>query len=148
MKTEGTIGKRGLKRFYVDTSAYLTVLTGQEGHQTLIRELAGAEVLSSSLLVLEVHRNLIWMSRSGRISPLALQVAIDRFENDLPQFTLRDLTIDLCQNRLMPVVSTPRSLDLAHLRTAMWFHAQEPLTRFVSLDDAQNLAARELGLPV
>ena len=45
-------------------------------------------------------------------------------------------------------VSTPRSLDLAHLRTAMWFHAREPLRRFVTLDEAQADAARELGLPV
>jgi hypothetical protein len=47
----------------------------------------------------------------------------------------------------MRPVSTPRTLDLAHLRTALWFHAQEPLTRFVSLDAAQREAAKELGLP-
>ena len=45
----------------------------------------------------------------------------------------------------MPIVSTPRSLDLAHLRTALWFHEREPLSRFVSLDTAQTQAARELG---
>jgi hypothetical protein len=48
----------------------------------------------------------------------------------------------------MPLVSTPRSLDLVHLRTALWFHRERPLSRFVSLDTAQNQAARELGLPV
>jgi hypothetical protein len=48
----------------------------------------------------------------------------------------------------MPAVSTPRSLDLAHLRTALWFHQQERLMRFVSLDEWQTIAARELGLPV
>jgi hypothetical protein len=48
----------------------------------------------------------------------------------------------------MPVVSTPRSLDLAHLRTALWFHQKEKLTRFVTLDESQGMAARELGLPV
>jgi hypothetical protein len=47
----------------------------------------------------------------------------------------------------MPVVTTPRSLDLAHLRTALWFHRREPLTRFVTLDETQADAARELGLP-
>jgi hypothetical protein len=48
----------------------------------------------------------------------------------------------------MPVITTPRSLDLAHLRTAVWFHEQDPLIRFVSLDGDQTMAARELGLPV
>jgi len=37
---------------------------------------------------------------------------------------------------------------LAHLRTALWFHQREPITRFVSRDTAQTQAARELGLPL
>jgi hypothetical protein len=69
-------------------------------------------------------------------------------EQDIQQFLLRDLTLDLCDSRTLPVVSTPRSLELAHLRTALWFHDQERLIRFVSLDDEQMRCARELGLPV
>jgi hypothetical protein len=61
---------------------------------------------------------------------------------------LRDLTLDLCTSTLLPAVATPRTLDLAHLRTALWFHAAEPIGRFVTLDGAQAEAARELGLPV
>jgi len=30
---------------------------------------------------------------------------------------------------------------------ALWYHAESPLTRFVTLDHAQAQAARELGLP-
>lgn len=40
------------------------------------------------------------------------------------------------------------SLDLAHLRTALWFHAEGAIDRFVTLDESQAGAARELGLPV
>jgi hypothetical protein len=47
----------------------------------------------------------------------------------------------------VPAVATPRSLDLAHLRTALWFHATEPIDRFVTMDASQAEAARELGLP-
>ena len=36
----------------------------------------------------------------------------------------------------------------AHLRTALWFQADERLTRFVTMDTGQEPAARELGLPV
>ena len=48
----------------------------------------------------------------------------------------------------MLTVSTPRSLDLGHLRTARWFHRQSPLPLFVSLDASQNQVAQELELPV
>jgi hypothetical protein len=100
------------------------------------------------LLALEAERTLVQLSRGGRLSPQDLQAALDRLSVDLGQFVLRDLTLDLCRSRVMPIVSTPRSLDLAHLRTALWFHQQEVLTRFVSLDTGQVQGARELGLPV
>jgi hypothetical protein len=66
----------------------------------------------------------------------------------MQQFLLRDLTLDLCGSMMMPVVSTPRSFDLAHLRTALWFHQRKKLHRFVTLDQSQEMSARELGLPV
>jgi hypothetical protein len=47
----------------------------------------------------------------------------------------------------MPVVSTPRSLDLVHLKTALWFHREGPLDRFLTQDQTQAAAAREMGLP-
>lgn len=136
------------KRFYVDTSAYLCALLGEKGSEALRRELAGGELVSSVLLVLETSRNLVRLSREGLLTPLQFQECTAALEHDVEQFLLRDLTLDLCARRAMPAVSVPRSLDLVHLRTALWFHEREPLTRFISLDDAQNLAARELGLPV
>lgn len=48
----------------------------------------------------------------------------------------------------VPALTTPRSLDLAHLRSALWFHADARIDRFVTLDGSQEQAARELGLPV
>jgi hypothetical protein len=52
---------------------------------------------------------------------------------------LRDLTLDLCDSNLLPAITTPPSLDLAHLRTALWFDADARIARFVT---------KELGLPV
>lgn len=57
-------------------------------------------------------------------------------------------TLDLCQSNLLPAVTTPRSLDLAHLRSALWFHAGEGIDRFVTMDSSQEQAAKEFGLPV
>lgn len=134
-------------RYYVDSSAYLCILLREDHAESLERELSGGLCLSSVLLALEAHRTLVRVSREGVLSPRELQDALERLESDLDRFVLRDLTLDLCRQRTMPVVSTPRSLDLAHLRTAGWFHDIEPLTRFVSLDQSQNVAAREMSLP-
>ena len=138
----------GTGRFYVDTSAYLCLLLGEAGWERLAATLDGAQLLSSALLVLESERTLVYLSRMGRLNPDDLQNALDRLGRDLAHFAVRDLTLDLCSSRVLPIVSTPRSLDLAHLRTALWFHQREALTRFVSLDATQNQGARELGLPV
>jgi hypothetical protein len=135
-------------RYYIDTSAYLAILLGEASSPALVRELSHGRLLSSSVLALEAHRNLVRLSRDTILSPADLQSALTRLDADLALFAIRDLTLDLCRMRLMPVVSTPRTLDLAHLATATWFHQREPLTRFVSLDARQNQAARELGLPV
>ena len=118
-------------RYYVDTSAYLCVLLGETGGERIARELHGGHLLSSTLLALEAERTLVQLSRAGRLSPEDVQTAVEQLGRDLSQFVLRDLT-----------------LDLAHLRTALWFHEREPLKRFVSLDAAQTQAARELGLPL
>lgn len=134
-------------RFYLDTSAYLCVLLGEEGHEAMIKSVSRAEVLSSVLLVLETTRTLIRLSRQGSLSPSDLQLCLDRLDEDVGQFTLRDLTLDLSAGRSFPVVTTPRSQDLVHLRTALWFHSEEPIRRFLTLDRAQEQAARELGLP-
>lgn len=136
------------QRLYIDTSAYLCILLGESGSERLSRETATADLLSSVLLVLEAKRSLVRLTREGALSAAQYKTALDRLEQDTSLFILRDLTLDLCQSTILPAVVTPRSLDLAHLRTALWFHAVERLDRFVTMDGAQQEAARELGLPV
>ena len=140
--------KRQPGRLYLDTSAYLCLLLAQEGWQHLARETAGAHLLSSVLLVMETRRNLVRLVREGQLNAEQYDAAIGRLDQDMSLFLLRDLTLDLCQSNPMPVVATPRTLDLAHLRTALWFHAASPIDRFVTMDTAQQQAAKELGLPI
>lgn len=135
-------------RLYFDTSAYLCVLLAEEGSESLSKETETAELLSSVLLILEARRNLIRLARQGVLSAEQYQASLDRLERDTELFVLRDLTLDLCQSGALPAVVTPRSLDLAHLRTALWFHTAERIDRFVTLDSSQQHAAKELGLPV
>lgn len=135
------------KRCYVDTSAYLCILLAEEGWQQVSDELAGSELLSSVLLVLETNRNLIRLAREGTLSADQYAACVERVRQDQALFTLRDLTLNLCESSPVPPVTTPRSLDLAHLRTALWFHEELPLTRFVTMDDGLRRSARDLGLP-
>lgn len=136
------------RRLYIDTSAYLCVLLGQEGSERLSKETVGAQLLSSALLVLEAKRNLVRLARDGHLEAEQYESSIERMQQDMTLFLLRDLTLDLCQSIVLPAVATPRSLDLAHLRTAQWFHASEKIDRFVTMDVSQEQAAKELGLPV
>jgi predicted nucleic acid-binding protein len=136
------------RRVYLDTSAYLCVLLGQDGWEKVHAELERSEVISSVLLVLETRRNLARLARDGSLTQDAYQACLDRLSRDIERLELCDVTLDLCDSTVMPAVATPRSLDLAHLRTALRFHNEEPLARFVTADIAQARAARELGLPV
>jgi hypothetical protein len=124
------------------------MLLAEEGSDRLSEESAGADLLSSVLLVLETKRTLVRLTREGTLTPEQYKACLDRLAEDVALFALRDLTLDLCESNLLPAIATPRSLDLAHLRTAIWFHAEEPITRFVTVDAAQAQAAREIGLPV
>jgi hypothetical protein len=136
------------RRLYLDTSAYLCMLLAEDGAERLSTETAGAELLSSVLLVLEARRNLVRLTRDGVLTAAQYKACLDRVEEDQQLFVLRDLTLDFCESNLLPPIATPRSLDLAHLRTALWFHAEGRITRFVTMDGSQEQAAKELGLPV
>jgi predicted nucleic acid-binding protein len=138
----------GRRRLYVDTSAYLCMLLAEDGSGRLAEETAGAELVSSVLLVLEARRNLVRLTREGILTADQFKACLDRVEMDRAVFVLRDLTLDLCESNVLPPVATPRSLDLAHLRTALWFHSADRLARFLTTDAAQQQAAKELGLPV
>lgn len=136
------------RRIYIDTSSYLSLLIDEESEVDLRAELAGADVLSSVLLLIETRRNLVRLARERAINAEHYQAATERVSADCAGFVLRDVTPDLCDAHPLPAVATPRSADLVHLRTALWFHREEPLRRFLTLDAAQRDAARELGLPV
>ena len=135
------------RRLYVDTSAYLCILLGESGAAALSEETADAHLLSSVLLVLETRRNLVRLAREGTLTADQYKTCADQLDADIELFALRDVTLDLCRSSGMPAIATPRSLDLVHLRTALWFHAEHPIDRFVTMDDAQKESARELGLP-
>lgn len=135
------------RRVYLDTSAYLALLLDEPGAAAIAARTDGAVCLSSVLLLLEARRNLVRFARQGALDVGQYEACVARLASDAELFELRDLTIDLCSSLALPAVATPRSLDLAHLQTALWFHTEAPLDAFVTLDSALAQAAREFGLP-
>ncbi|MBI4366961.1 MAG: PIN domain-containing protein [Deltaproteobacteria bacterium] len=136
------------QRFYLDTSVYLCVLLGEAPAAKVIRMIRQALLCSSVLLVIEAERNLVRLSRAGDLSPADYEIAIQRLRTDHTHFLLKEVTMELCLTGIFPPVSTPRSNDLLHLRTARWFQEHGGLTGFLTLDRHQRRAAEDFGLPV
>jgi hypothetical protein len=135
-------------RYYLDTSAYLAALLGEEGSEPLAATIVGSSMCSSVLLLVEANRNVVRLARTGQLTPARSAEALAVIREDASRFVLRDVTLDLCLEPAMPALRTPKSLDLVHLRTALWFHRREPLHGYLTNDSSQRDAARELGLPV
>ena len=133
---------------YVDTSAYLAMLLeGKRGEPTR-QFMEGKSACSSILLVLEAERNIVRLSREKKIDADLYEKSLMQLKADRELFYLREFTSDLCLNNSFPPVHTPRSMDLAHLRTALWFQNHRGLHSFVTLDEAQKKAAFDFGLPI
>lgn len=137
-----------LPLIYLDSSAYLCLLLGEKMSVQIEKAIHNRALCSSSFFALEVDRNLVRLSRERVISQKEFSKLHIQFKIDIEAFILKDLNLDLCLTGTFPAVKTPRSSDLAHLRTALWFMNQERLDGFLTLDAHQREAARELKLPV
>ena len=136
------------RRIYLDTSAYVAALVNDDRAAAIRASVEQAEVMSSVLLLAETQRTLVRLTREGHLLPEHYALLSRQLEIDTETFALCAVTFELCAATAMPIVTTPRTLDLLHLRTALWFHRRAPLDGFLSLDAQQNHAANELGLPL
>lgn len=135
-------------RVYLDTSAYLAILLGERGSQAALRAIARKIPCSSTLMMIESERNLVRMSREKILSSGDYQRSMDQLREDREKFLFRDFTTDLCLTGIYPPVRIPRSSDLAHLRTALWFLQNGGIGFFMTFDEAQRDAAADMGLPL
>ncbi len=136
------------RRVYVDTSCYLSVLLGESQSKNILTHLQGNVLCSSVMLLIEAERNLVRLTRENILQHDDFETALAQLKKDRELFILRDVTPDICLSGTFPAVKTPRSIDLIHLRTAVWFFQNGGLLSFVSLDQHQLEAASELGLPL
>ncbi|MBI4212239.1 MAG: type II toxin-antitoxin system VapC family toxin [Deltaproteobacteria bacterium] len=135
-------------RIYLDTSAYLSLLFHEASSTKIMNVLRSKVICSSVLLFVEAERNIIRVSREKAISETAYEKLMVRLHEDAAYFLLKDVTLDLCLLGNYPPLRTPRSNDLIHLRTALWFRTNGGLQSFVTCDAAQQRAAIDFGLSV
>ncbi len=136
-----------MKRVYLDTSAYLSVLLGAKDSTQILSKTKGKILCSSTFLLLESERNLVNQHREKMITAKQYDLCMAQLKEDSKVFIFKDLTPDLCLSQKYPISRTPRSADLVHIRTAEWFIENGGIYNFISLDKAQLLAARDLGIP-
>ncbi len=136
------------ERVYLDTSAYLAVLLGEQGSQAVVRALSKRVPCSSAFLLIETERNLVRLSREKFLPATNYRRAMDQVREDREKFLFKNLSVDLCLTGSFPAVRIPRSSDLVHLRTALWFQQHGGLQFVMTFDEAQRDAAVDLGLPI
>ena len=133
---------------FLDTSAYLAVLLGRKESKNLLKILPKKKLYASTLLLIEAERNLIRLTREKDLTQTEFSLARERLQQDKESFILKDVAPDLALNGDFPAIRLPRSSDLVHLRTALWFSRREKIDFFCTFDKAQAAAAEEMGLPV
>ncbi|MBI2336934.1 MAG: PIN domain-containing protein [Deltaproteobacteria bacterium] len=135
-------------RVYIDTSAYFAMLVGERRGVEIKSFLIGKVVCSSILLLLEAERNLVRLSREKKLRPDEYANSMVQLKEDRELFLLKDVSVELCLTNLFPPVQIPKTNDLIHLRTALWFRNNGGLDIFVTLDENQKRAAIDFGLQV
>ncbi len=110
-----------LTRYYLDSSVYLGILLGEAPARFAIKVINQKILCSSTLLLIESERNLVRMSREKILTAENFSRSIEQIKKDRELFLLKEVTIDLCLTGEFPPVRIPRSNDLTHLSTALWF---------------------------
>jgi hypothetical protein len=131
---------------YIDTSAYLAVLFKENHYQEVLSKTKGLKLCTSSLMFLEAERSIVNFARQKSISQEVFEEAISRIKKDVEGFYIKELSLDMTMTMEYPAVTTPRSADLAHIRTALWFQKNMDLKIFITLDKNQQSASKEMGL--
>ncbi len=123
------------------------MLLGAKEAGKILSEIRERVLCSSTLLLLEAERNLLRLFRDKLLDLDQYDQALRQLRDDKSGFLLMDLSLDLTLTGTFPPARMPKTSDLAHIRTALWFNTNGGLVDFISLDRSQLLAAREMGVP-
>jgi len=142
------VSKRAKPIRFIDTSAYLSWALGQPTTLKLDKIIAQATLAASTILFAEAERAFLHLARSNLLThEQALSLREGLIEH-ARHFIVREPSLELCLNNRFPAMTTPKSADLIHLRTALWFLDNGGLNAFITTDKQQAIAAAEFGLPL
>lgn len=138
-----------MKNFFFDTSAYLSLLLKDgPGWSMIYKSTKNEAYYCSSLLFTETQRTLVRLTRDQKIAPEQSALLFETLKKDVALFCYKEPTIDIVLDSVFPAILLPKTLDLLHLRTALWFKEKLANLIFVSLDYHQIQSARELNLDI
>src|SRR6476659_7239245 len=127
--------------FYVDASALVKLVRAEAESDVLRAYLAGADLVSSELVLTEIPRAL---RRAVAHDPaLPLNLMLERAGELLDAVALRPLERVLLAGAGALAEPALRALDAIHVASAVDLH---PIEGFVSYDERQAAAARLAGL--
>lgn len=127
--------------FYVDASALVKVVAGEQGAEDLAAYLEGVELASSELVLTEVPRAL---RRKAAITPgFPLEEVLELAGAFLDSLALRPVDEALLVGAGLLAEPALRSLDAIHVVTALHLY---PIDAFVTYDKRQAAAAHLAGL--
>jgi uncharacterized protein len=127
--------------FYVDASALVKLVRDEDESSALRAYLAGADLVSSELILTEVPRA---VQRAVANEPaLPRDLLLERAGELIDALALRPLDRGLLAGAGALAEPTLRALDAIHVASAVDLH---PIEAFVTYDERQAAAARLAGL--
>jgi predicted nucleic acid-binding protein len=135
---------------YVETSAILRYLFGDDGADAVRTTIdSAAQVLTSRLTVLEIHRATVRAEKQAEMSAADAQRVRGAFLSIMRSWIICELSMDILNRAAQPFPIEPvRSLDAIHLGTSLDLLRIFPDLQVLSFDGRVVSNAAALGIPV
>jgi len=135
---------------YVESSAVLSWLLGESGHQALLEELSGADrIVTSVITPIECSRALARARATNRLKPAEELAGLRLLDEAAATWNVMDISDRVSARVKGSFPNEPvRTLDALHLATAAVFADALGSVRVLSLDDRVRENALAMGMTV
>ena len=133
---------------YAESSAVLSWLLGEAGHEAVLEELSTADqVVTSTLTIIECSRALARARSTRRVKPAEELAALRLLDEAAASWHVLDISDRVAERACASFPHEPvRTLDALHLATAVVFAEALGSLRVVSLDDRVRSNVKALGM--
>ncbi len=133
---------------YVESSAVLSWLLGETGHQAVVEELSNAsQVVSSTLTAIECSRALTRARLTKRLKPAEELAALRLLDEAVASWNVMDISDRVATRARGAFPDEPvRTLDALHLATAAVFADALGSLLLLSLDERVRRNAKAMGI--